>query len=183
MNENNIYFANFDFTNFWDDSDYALEEYVNDIPSDELIKSIEKELGYKLPDSYIYLSKQHNGGIPVNTCFPTNKPTMWAKDHIEITGIMGIGRDKDCSLCGRFGSQFMISEWGYPNIGIAICDTPTDGHNMIFLDYRECGIKGEPKVVNIDQENDYEITHLADNFEEFIRGLVSRKKFDYDELN
>lgn len=49
---------------------------------------------------------------------------------------------------------------------------------MVFLDYRECGTQGEPKVVHIDQEADYKITPLADNFEEFIRGLVSEKTFD-----
>ena len=48
---------------------------------------------------------------------------------------------------------------------------------MIFLDYRECGPSGEPKVVHIDQEMDYEITFLADSFEEFIRGLVNEDNF------
>ena len=49
---------------------------------------------------------------------------------------------------------------------------------MIFLDYRECGPQGEPKVVHIDQELDYEITPLADCFEEFIRGLVHEDEFE-----
>ena len=31
---------------------------------------MEEELGYKLPAAYIWLMKQHNGGIPVNTCYP-----------------------------------------------------------------------------------------------------------------
>ena len=48
-------FEGFDFTNFWEDSAYALEEYVSKPPSDELIASVELELGYKLPSSYIYL--------------------------------------------------------------------------------------------------------------------------------
>ena len=87
-------FEGFDFTNFWEDSAYALEEYVNKPPSDELIASVEQELGYKLPISYIWLMKQHNGGIPVNTCFPTDVPASWAKDHVAITGIFGIGREK-----------------------------------------------------------------------------------------
>ena len=52
-------FEGFDFTNFWEDSAYALEEYVSKPPSDELIASVEQELGYKLPASYIWLMKQH----------------------------------------------------------------------------------------------------------------------------
>lgn len=174
-------FEGFDLTNFWDDNWYALKEYVSDPPSDELIASVEEELGYKLPAAYIWLMKQHNGGIPVNTCYPCNEPTCWAEDHVAITGIFGIGREKIYSLCGELGSQFMIDEWEYPAIGVAICDCPSAGHDMIFLDYRACGPQGEPAVVHVDQENDYKITHLADNFEEFIRGLEHESLYDPDE--
>ena len=125
--------------------------------------------------------KRHNGGIPVNDCYPTDEPTSWAEDHVAITGILGIGREKACSLCGELGSQFMIDEWKYPAIGVAICDCPSAGHDMIFLDYRACGPQGEPAVVHVDQENDYKITHLADSFEEFIRGLEPESSFDEDE--
>ena len=48
-------FENYDFTDFWDDIDYSLNEYVEEYPSDEMIESVEKELGYKLPESYICL--------------------------------------------------------------------------------------------------------------------------------
>ena len=176
-------FEGFDLTGFWDDSMYALKEYVSDPPSDELIASVEEELGYKLPAAYIWLMKQHNGGIPVNTCYPCDEPTCWAEDHVAITGIFGIGREKSCSLCGELGSQFMIDEWEYPAIGVAICDCPSAGHDMIFLDYRACGSQGEPAVVHVDQENDYKITHLADSFEEFIRGLEPESSFDEDAEN
>lgn len=54
-------FEGMDFSEFWDDSDYAIREYVSDPPTDELIASVEEELGYKLPASYIRLMKQHNG--------------------------------------------------------------------------------------------------------------------------
>ena len=174
-------FEGFDLTNFWDDSMYALKEYVSDPPSDELIASVEEELGYKLPAAYIWLMKQHNGGIPVNTCYPCDEPTCWSDDHVAITGIFGIGREKSCSLCGELGSQFMIDEWEYPAIGVAICDCPSAGHDMIFLDYRACGPQGEPAVVHVDQENDYKITHLADSFEEFVRGLEHEALYDPDE--
>lgn len=174
-------FEGFDLTNFWDDNWYALKEYVSDPPSDELIASVEEELGYKLPAAYIWLMKQHNGGIPVNTCYPCDEPTCWAEDHVAITGIFGIGREKSCSLCGELGSQFMIDEWEYPAIGVAICDCPSAGHDMIFLDYRVCGPQGEPAVVHVDQENDYKITHLADSFEEFVRGLEHESLYDPEE--
>lgn len=175
------YFANTDLDNFWDDSDYALKEYVEPPPSDELIQSIEQELGYKLPASYIALMKLHNGGIPVNVCFPTNEPTSWADDHIAITGIMGIGRTKRYSLCGDLGSKFIQEEWGYPEIGICICDCPSAGHDMIMLDYTACGKDGEPAVVHVDQESDYKITWLAPDFASFINGLVSEEEFDNSE--
>ena len=177
----NTPFEGFDLTNFWDDNWYALKEYVSDPPSDELIASVEEELGYKLPAAYIWLMKQHNGGIPVNTCYPCDEPTCWAEDHVAITGIFGIGREKSCSLCGELGSQFMIDEWEYPAIGVAICDCPSAGHDMIFLDYRACGPQGEPAVVHVDQENDYKITHLTDSFEEFVRGLEHESLYDPDE--
>ena len=78
-------------------------------------------------------------------------------------------------------TRLMVEEWGYPAIGIAICDCPSAGHDEIFLDYRACGPQGEPKVVHVDQEDDYCITPLADTFEEFIRGLVNDSEFDFEE--
>lgn len=163
---------------FWEDSEYAREAYQSAPPTDELISSIEQELGYKLPPSYIELMKHRNGGVPKNTNFPTEEPTSWAEDHIAITGIMGIGREKSYSLCGDLGSPFMIEDWGYPDIGVVICDCPSAGHDVVMLDYRACGRDGEPEVVHVDQEDDYEITFLADNFEAFVKGLVNDEEYD-----
>ncbi|TVX93402.1 SMI1/KNR4 family protein [Paenibacillus agilis] len=174
-------FANMSLDDFWEDSEYAKKSYLSEPPTDEMIVSIEEELGYKLPSSYIALMKQQNGGIPKNTSFPTEEPTSWAEDHIAITGIMGIGREKSYSLCGEFGSPFMIEEWGYPDIGVVICDCPSAGHDVVMLDYRACGRDGEPEVIHVDQENDYEITFLAENFETFISGLVSEEEYDTSE--
>lgn len=171
-------FKAFNLTNFWDDSEYALKAYVEPPFTPELLASVEQELGYKLPAAYVELMGTHNGGIPVNTCFPTTEPTSWADDHIAITGIFGIGRTKTYSLCGELGSQFMLDEWGYPSIGVCICDCPSAGHDMVMLDYSVCGPQGEPTVVHVDQEGDYAITYLAPNFESFIRGLVNAEVYD-----
>lgn len=69
------------------------------------------------------------------------------------------------------GNEFWISKVKYPPIGVVVADTISGGHDMIFLDYRECGPTGEPKVVRVDQECDYSMTPLADNFGDFIKNL------------
>lgn len=165
-------FINYDFTNFWDDTDYAKEAYIEVTPpTDTLVSEVEETLGYKLPASYIWLMQQHNGGIPVKTRFPINQKYARIGHEIVISGIMGIGKAKECSLLGEFGSQFYITDWGYPDIGIVICDCNTGGHDVVFLDYRACGPEGEPKVVYVSQTFDYCIIPIADSFEEFICGL------------
>lgn len=173
--------ADFNSTGFWESSAYADQEYVDESVSEQLITKVETALGYKLPQAYIDLMKSQNGGIPVNTCFPTNEGTSWAEDHVAISGIMGIGFEKTYSICGGLGSQFMIDEWEYPNDGIYICTCPSAGHDMILLDYSKCGTEGEPEVVHVDQEYDYKKTFLANNFNEFITGLVNESEFDNSE--
>lgn len=174
-------FEYFDFTDFWDDSDYSKKNYIEDYPSDELIVSIEAELGYKLPASYIELMKTHNGGQVFKSCHPMEERTSWATDHIAIEGILGIGRKIPNSIGGEFGSKFMCNEWGYPNTGVYICDCPSAGHDMVMLDYSKCGKNGEPEVVHIDQENNYKKTLVAKDFETFVRGLVSNEVYDNSE--
>jgi len=171
-------FADFDWDEFWSDEDYSREEYIEKPLTKQAIASVEKELGYKLPVSYIELLSTQNGGLVSKTCFPTKTPTSWADDHIAIQGISGIGGTKDHSLCGSLGSKFMIEEWGYPNIGVCICDTPSAGHDLVMLDYSECGPQGEPRLIHVDQELDYAVTILAPNFESFVRGLVSEDAYD-----
>jgi hypothetical protein len=166
------------FYTFWNNTPLSLTEYVSEYPTDKLIKSIEEELDYKLPSFYLEMMKIQNGGTPLEYCFATVKPTSWAEDHIAIEGIYGIGRKKKYSLCGSRGSKFIVDEWGYPDIGIYICDCPSAGHDMIALDYRGKGRKGEPGVVHVDQKLGNKITFLAKDFEGFINGLSGLEVFD-----
>ncbi|MEZ4375162.1 MAG: SMI1/KNR4 family protein [Polyangiaceae bacterium] len=168
----------FDLSGFWEDSDYARKSYVGKAVTPELVAEVEAELGFKLPAAYVELMRSQNGGTPVKTCFPTDEETSWAEDHVAITGFYSIGGDATYSLLGQLGSRFMQEEWGYPTFGICICDCPSAGHDLIMLDYRECGPQGEPSVIHVDQELDYEITELAPNFEAFVRGLVHSDTFD-----
>ena len=156
----------FNWTGFWKDTDYAFESYIGRDVTDEDIKNAEAELGYTLPTAYIELLKNHNGGVVNKNCFINDDD-----DCVYITGIYGIDRDKKYSLLGEKGNEFWIPKVKYPPIGIVVADTISGGHDMIFLDYRECGTTGEPKVVRVDQEGDYSITLLADNFGDFIKNL------------
>ena len=156
----------FDWTGFWNDVDYAFESYIGKPVTDKDIKAAEADLGYTLPAAYIELLKNHNGGVVKKNCFINDDD-----DCVYIIGIYGIDRDKKYSLLGEMGNEFWISKVKYPPIGIVVADTISGGHDMIFLDYRECGPTGEPKVVRVDQEGDYSITLLADNFGDFIKNL------------
>ena len=165
---------------FWEPSDYANAEYV-DVPiTAERLARVEQQLKYTLPASYVDLMRFQNGGIPKRTSHRTKERTSWAVDHIAITGIYSIGSGKPCSLLGEVGSQFWIDEWGYPPIGIYFADCPSAGHDMVCLDYRECGRNGAPAVVHVDQEDDYKITFVAPSFEAFIRGLEDDEAFADD---
>ncbi len=160
-------FENFDWKSFWDNSDGYTDDYTGKAPTDQEILDIEKETGYKLPESYIELIKRQNGGIPVNNVVTTDNVC------INLVGIYGIDKDKEYSVCGDLGTDFWLKEWGYPSFGPVIADTISGGHDMIFLDYSECGPEGEPMVVLVDQEDDYSQEILADNFEKFIYKLES----------
>ncbi|BAV04353.1 SMI1-KNR4 cell-wall [Filimonas lacunae] len=176
------YFADFELETFWEDTAYALKEYIEKPPSDDMIAAVEQATGYPLPPSYIAFMRMHNGGIPCNTCFPTRTPTSWAKDHVEISGFYSIGDSKPYSLLGLLGSRFMIEEWGYPDIGICICTCPSAGHDIIMLDYTKSNNgKYEPAVVHVSQETGFKKTLLAKNFEQFVRGLISDEYFDTSE--
>lgn len=176
MDKNKI-FKDFDFNRFWEDTNEAIEEYQETKLNASLIATVEEKLGFKLPESYIELLSARNGGMPTKNCFPTSSPTSWADNHIQISGFLGIGMEKENSLCGEMGNELIIEEWGYPKLGVYICDCPSGGHDIIMLDYSECGANGEPRVIHVDQDLDYKITVLSNDFESFVHGLVHEESF------
>ncbi|MDR2108762.1 MAG: SMI1/KNR4 family protein [Coriobacteriales bacterium] len=172
------FFDRIESDDFWDDCDYALEEYVGAPATDEMFAQTEKALGYRLPESYKQMMRRHNGGLVRYGLFPRPFFAYNEPDEIHISGIMGVDPSKPYSLCGEFGCRSIIQKWRYPALGIGVCSCPSAGHDLVFLDYRHCGPEGEPEVIHIDQESDYAVTYLAPNFEDFILGL---EKEDGDE--
>lgn len=172
-----VYFEGFEWNGFWEHSDWSRDQYEDAALTDTVVRLVEQRLGYRLPGAYVAMARLQNGGIPVRTNHRSPSKTTWAKDHIAISGIYSVGERKRYSLCGECGSKFWGDEWGYPAIGIYFADCPSAGHDMLCLDYRNCGPEGEPNVVHVDQEWDYRITPIAPSFESFIRGLQHDSAF------
>jgi len=135
-----------------------------------MVQAAEAILGFRLPGAYLELLRERNGGTPRRRFFRTSVATSWAPDHIAISSVRGIGGRWGLDSKDGLGSAEMIAEWGYPGIGVMICDTPSGGHDTVMLDYSVCGRTGEPSVVYVDE--DREPLLLARSFAEFCAGLV-----------
>eukprot|EP01039_Chlorochromonas_danica_P000048 gene48-51_t len=162
-------FSDVDFTDFWYHADYSQKQYEENLlqsDNDEIIGQVEKDLGYKLPLSYINLCRYHQNGGLLKKCQISTED-----EPFLVNGLFSIGNSKPSSLSGPMGSKFWIEDWQYPDIGIYFADTPSAGHDMFCLDYSKCGPQGEPAVVHVDQEGDYEVTLVAKDFETFVRSL------------
>jgi SMI1 / KNR4 family (SUKH-1) len=81
-----LIYGDFDISDFWLVTDYALENYVGEPLTGALATSIESELGYKLPLSYIELMKVQNGGLLARTSYRVRQRC------IEIESIYDINR-------------------------------------------------------------------------------------------
>ena len=146
------------------------DEYYTGPPlTDALITSAERSLGVRLPSSYLDVLRTRNGGVPKARCFPTSFPTSWANDHVELSGIRGLGGTWGIESESALGSRALVREWGYPDIGLVLCDMPSGGHDAIMLDYRGCGPEAEPSVAYVDE--DRVPRELAPTFAGFVQRL------------
>jgi hypothetical protein len=107
---------------------------------------------------------------------PTTFATSWAPDHFQIKAIRGIGGEWGIDSPSGLGNADMISEWGYPKIGVVFCQTPSGGHDTVMLDYSASGLEGEPAVAYIDE--DRVPRRVADTFADFMKKLVPVSRFD-----
>ena len=128
-----------DLDGLWSDDVRDAQTRPEPAPSDELVAEVEELLGYRLPDAYVELCRLHNGGGLRRGCFPVEAPTSWAEDHVAVSRIAPIGMSLEDSLAGESGSRFMIEQWGYPQIGVVFGACPSAGHDVVMLDYSECG--------------------------------------------
>jgi len=97
--------------------------------------------------------------------------TTWSENHVPLSELFGIVTDRTIETGQNIlDTAYMIEEWGLPNKQVLLNG---DGHWWITLDYRQGEI---PTVRWIDVECDEDIL-IADNFEDFINGLVTKDTF------
>lgn len=137
------------------------DDYYKLLPlTDKAVEDAEEKLKVKLPESYINLLKEQNGGYINYNSFPSSVPTSWAEDHIHIDHILGVGEED-----GILQSEYLIKEWGLPTNIVLFSG---EGHSWVAFDYRNT--KKEPPIIYIDSDSE-QVIELAPNFETFLNGL------------
>ena len=63
------HFDGFDLEGFWSDHEYYAAEYTEPVPSEELIASVETELGYRLPDSFVEFARRTAAALSPGGCY------------------------------------------------------------------------------------------------------------------
>lgn len=183
MNEENKLYKNF-WLKSSDDEYYVSEPYTENI-----INSVEKKLGYKIPDSYKTLMSTKNGGLLKKSFFPQINHQGKITKIFRCEQLLGIEDQKnvDC-LLGKFNHRhenektigvydfemdgYLIGFW-LPNSGW--------GNTYFYLDYSLCGKNGEPEVRAYEMKwspkhsQAKPIDHfIASNFSEFLEKLIDK---------
>ena len=161
-------FEGINFRELFSDDDYG-KQFTFGPLTDEMIHRVEEKIGYKLPTSYIaFLGIQNGGFIESDKCYVEN--------------VFGISEDPENWKSMEHQFDKWIDEWGYPNVGIPFATTQSGGHEIYFMDYRKTDDKGEPRIICIEQEDDYDEVFIADNFETFIRKLAAHEELSGESL-
>lgn len=137
--------------------------------TDELLDTVERQLGVRLPESLVQLLRFQNGGL-LRVCFPESR--NYSISHFLIRGIgPGSGRIEKAAWWHEdpdFPSRPVGAEWVIPFDG--------DGHWDLCLDYRRSptdpsGLRTDPAIIVIDSELDPE-TFVGESFDEYLGQLV-----------
>lgn len=151
-------------TGLWeqDNTEYRLKPLTS-----KLLKTAETKLGVKLPDSYLAILHEQNGGAILYNAYPSAVPTAWGESFISVDHIRGIGK-KD----GILENAYLLKEWSLP-VGLVLFSG--DGHTWIAFDYRNAAV--DPPVVYVDSESE-QIMQIADSFKEFLSNLYIEQPTD-----
>jgi len=150
------------------------------------LKRTEKALGVKLPEAFVEVLKERNGGPLRLTTFtmktkPPRKMDSISGRNYHVGSLSGIHPTHADGLTQRTETArgWEVEQGLFPLDG--------DGHYWLCLDYRECGPRGEPGITHWEQgdpridapDPSNPTCRVADSFEELILGL-RRAPDDYE---
>jgi len=129
-------------------------KYVKPLKDDAAIERLIKACGYELPDEYVNIVKQFNGGRPQNKLFLTEKQT----EH-QLKTFLSLNQDDRENIWDSF-------EWDSPAVAMRYLIFAVDGFgNLICL-------KKNGSVVFFDHENNTEEL-VSQTFRDFLGALYS----------
>mgnify|MGYP000265030930 CR=1 FL=1 len=135
--------------------------------TEEARHHVEEVLGLRLPQAYLDLLEEQNGGAIDEVACPLDDVPGTIRGYVEdgavtLTGLFGVAVED------RYGSILespsLCREWGLPE-GLVLIDG--DGHTWVALDGRG---DGEPRVVFVVSEP-LTVVRLAETFREFLGRL------------
>ena len=146
---------------------------------DQLVDDAQSMLDVRLPDAYLKLLAEQNGGYIDNRLTPVPIDSMpntlrgYVSDgYVTVGSIAGIG---DANSAGNIcHTPYFLREWSLPD-RLVLLDG--DGHSWIALDYRTA--RHDPPVILIESGNSTHI-ELASNFAAFVASFVPYNSV-YDE--
>ncbi|WP_079527455.1 SMI1/KNR4 family protein [Solibacillus isronensis] len=137
--------------------------------NDNVIKEAEELLNVELPEAYINLLKEQNGGYIEYNSIPCPSNQKLEDNTIDIDYIMGIGKDT-----GILDSSELIQEWELPENIVLFSG---DGHSWFAFDYRIH--KKNPPIILIDTESNI-ILSIATSFKQFLNQLYTEESVEFD---
>ncbi len=135
----------------------------------EKLNKVEKDLGVKLPDSYIELMKLHNGGDLAYRILHSGRVP---DGEVEIENIRGIDLED-----GIIESIELVEEWELDK-GFVIFSG--DGNYWLAFDYRN-DVGNEPAVVYIEEDAENKPKQVAKTFELFLKKLKEPEEVDFED--
>lgn len=142
-------------------------EITHPPPSDTLVRSVEKKIGKSLPESYVLMLHEQNGGYIARNTHPRVNGEVDAVWGIGVSPRPSIGEHSWAEIRRYMARESLEHPQGL-ELMLPFCGS---GHYYVCLDYRSIA-GGEPAVTFVDVELFEPAAIVSPNFERFVLELT-----------